>query len=58
MCCAFVDEMDNLIKIEQKERWITLKKKYFVLDDSDAYDLRMPGKWKEEFATKNGGICM
>lgn len=58
MACGFIDKIDNLVKKERKKDWADLKKNYFVIDENDAYDLRMPGKWKEEFTTTNGGICM
>ena len=58
MCCGFVGKMDDLVKENRRKDWPELKRKYFVLDENDAFDLRMPGKWKEEFSTTNGGICM
>ena len=58
MCIGFTDEIDALVKDECRPAWSTLKSKFFVLDKTDPKDLRMPGKWKEEFSTTNGGICM
>lgn len=58
MVVGLTGEMHELIKPESKDDWEKIKGKYFVLDEKDPYDLRMPGKWKEEFSTNNGGICM
>ena len=56
-CVALIDEdMDKLVKAEAKHIWQEEKAKVFVMNESDAEDLRRPGKWKTEFTTTNGGI--
>ena len=58
MCLSFIDDMENLVRPEMKSSWEEKKSKIFVLDENNPYDLRFPGKWKQEFTTKNGGIIM
>ena len=54
---ALIDEdMDKLVKEEARHVWQSEKSKVFVMDESDASDLRRPGKWKTEFTTTNGAI--
>lgn len=54
---ALVDKnMDNLVKEEKRHIWQEEKAKVFVMDESDASDLRRPGKWKTEFTTTNGSL--
>ena len=48
--------MDKLVKADAKHIWQEEKAKVFVMNESDAKDLRRPGKWKTEFTTTNGGI--
>ena len=58
MAIATTDEMDKCVKNKYMHRWQKKKAKIFVLDESDPYDLRMPGKWKKEFSTNNGALVM
>lgn len=50
--------MDNLVKLDKKEEWRIKKKEWFVTDESDPYDLRYPGKMKQEWQTINGGLIV
>ena len=58
MALSFTNEIDALVKPKKVSKWPSRKRKHFVLDESDPYDLRCPGKWKQEFSTTNGGIIM
>ena len=58
MCLSFIAEMDSLVKLEMRQSWIAKKPSIFVQNEADPYDLRFPGKWKQEFTTRNGGIIM
>ena len=58
MAIATIDELDACVKKEHKNKWSLVKSKLFVLDESDAWDLRKPGKWKKEFSTSNGALIM
>ena len=51
-------DIDNLVREELREEWKIVKQQIFVVDENDAYDLRFPGKWKQEFSTTNGAIIM
>ena len=55
---SFTDGIDNLVRPELVNEWEKVKKKLFVLDETDAFDLRFPGKWKKEFSTTHGAIIM
>ena len=58
MALCFIDDMDKLVKSDMRKSWLDKKSKIFVLDENDPADLRYPGKWKQEFTTKNGAIIM
>ena len=58
MCVSYTGEIEHLVKPEMRKSWAANKAKIFVLDENNPYDLRFPGKWKQEFTTKNGGIIM
>ena len=48
--------MDDLVRESHKESWKTLKSKWFVIDENNPEDLRMPGKFKLEWSTNNGAF--
>ena len=58
MAISLIDDMDKLVRPEMRNSWSREKTKVFVVDEKNAFDLRFPGKWKQEFTTKNGGIIM
>ena len=39
-----------------KEQWLTEKPKWFVIDETDAWELRRPGIWKTEWSTTSGAF--
>ena len=53
---CLTDNLDNLVKFEMKESWITLKSKWFVVDPNDPWDIRYPGKMKVEWETTTGSM--
>lgn len=56
MALCLTDEIENLVKPERRDEWKKEKEKWFVMDHSDAWDLRRPGKMKLEWASKNGAM--
>ena len=48
--------MEDLIKENKKAEWPEAKKKWFVKDMNDAWDLRAPGKMKLEWESSTGAI--
>ena len=50
------DDMDKIVKENLRDEWQQEKSKWFVLDENDARQTRMPGLMKSEWKTKNGGI--
>ena len=50
------NEMDELVKPELMHEWPEAKKKWFVLDERDPWQTRLPGLMKSEWKTTNGGI--
>ena len=56
LAVTIIEEIENLVKPEKREIWPELKKKWFVLDLTDARDLRFPGKMKTEWETSTGAM--
>ena len=55
-CICSTGDLDNLVKESHRKRWKKEKKNWFVLDENDPEDLRMPGKFKLEWQTSNGAF--
>ena len=56
VCLCTTDDLENIVKPIMKDQWPIVKSQWFVLDPTNAYDARFPGKMKEEWATDNGKI--
>jgi len=56
LCLCAIGELDDLVRLSKKPEWETAKREWFVLDPTDAYDARFPGKMKEEWSSDNGKI--
>ena len=54
--CFIHDDIDKCVKTTRKREWPYEKKKWFVLDETDAAELRFPGKWKTEWSTTSGAF--
>ena len=50
------DDMDGIVKDELRKEWQEAKWKWFVQDENDPWQTRLPGLMKSEWKTKNGGI--
>ena len=49
-------EMDDIVKPELTKEWEVVKKTWFVQNEDDAYETRLPGLMKSEWKTKNGAL--
>ena len=56
LAVCMTGEMDDIIKPELKTEWETAKKTWFVQDEQDAYETRLPGLMKSEWKTQNGAL--
>jgi hypothetical protein len=56
LAVTLIDEIENLVKLEKRDTWPEMKKKWFVIDLTDARDLRFPGKMKTEWETSKGAM--
>ena len=57
VCLVMTDVMDKIIKPNLRKEWESAKKNWFVLDETDAFQTRLPGLLKSEWKTTNGGIA-
>ena len=57
VCLVMTDEMDQIVKPNLRKEWESAKKNWFVLDETDAFQTRLPGLLKSEWKTTNGGIA-
>ena len=56
MCIAMTGEMEEIVKPEYQHEWEEAKKIWFVQDENDPWQTRLPGLMKSEWNTSNGGI--
>ena len=49
-------KMDECVKAEYKNEWEETKKTWFVQDENDPWQTRLPGLMKKEWSTTNGGM--
>jgi hypothetical protein len=56
LALCFIDEMENLVKKERRQDWEAGKQKWFVVDETDPWDVRYPGKMKCEWTSSTGAI--
>jgi hypothetical protein len=49
--------MDECVKAEYKDEWGETRKEWFVQDENDPWETRLPGLMKTEWITRNGAIC-
>jgi len=56
LCCVMTDSMDKIVKPKYRSNWDTIRKMWFVINESDPYETRLPGKMKTEWETRNGSI--
>ena len=56
MAIVLIDELEDLVKDSKRSEWLEKKKLWFVIDGSDAKDLRYPGKMKLEWESSNGAM--
>ncbi len=56
LCLVLTDDMTNLVKPDKLAEWDVQQRAWFVQDETDASDLRRPGKMKLEWHSKNGAI--
>ena len=57
MALCLTDDMDKLVQKSKAASWPEAKRKWFVMDNSNAKDLRFPGKMKLEWSTSFGAIA-
>ena len=50
------DDMDKIVKPCMLDRWLQVKSTWFVQNESDPYETRLPGLMKSEWLTKNGAM--
>ena len=48
--------LDLCVKKELMEEWKTAKWSWFVQNEDDPWELRLPGKMKCEWSTQNGAL--
>ena len=56
MAICMIDSMENLIRPEKRLDWNDAKKRWFVQNHEDAWDLRRPGKMKLEWSSRDGAL--
>ena len=49
-------EMDDVVKPELRGKWDDAKNSWFVQDENDPWQTRLPGLMKQEWATRNGAM--
>ena len=55
-CICTIGELDDIVKDSKKLQWKEAKKEWFVVNNNDPLDLRMPGKMKLEWRTTEGAM--
>ena len=56
LALCFIDEIENLVKEKNRQKWEEGVKKWFVLNEKDPWDVRYPGKMKCEWTSSTGAI--
>ena len=50
------ENMAECVKAEYKDKWDEAKKTWFVQDENDPWQTRLPGLMKTEWTTRNGSM--
>ena len=57
ICCSFIGtDLAKLVRPEKQYEWPEAEARWFVMNPDDPWELRKPGKMKEEWSTTNGAI--
>ena len=56
ICLCLTGDMDECVKVHLKSEWEDVKWTWFVQDNDDPYQTRLPGLMKEEWSTTNGAF--
>ena len=54
---CMIGNMDECVKTEFKNEWAEAQKEWFVQDENDPWETRLPGLMKTEWTTRNGAMC-